>query len=471
MAHKNELIVALDQIEREKGVRKEDILIMVEGAIASALRKHVGRSANIICVIDRESAQISAWIRKKVVEAIVEPELEMDLATAQLYKQDAVLEEEVDIPVDAKEFARIAAQTAKQVLIQKIREIERENLFEEFKPKEGEMASGSVHRFMERNIIVDMGKAEAILPVREQIRRERYNVGDRIRAVILKVDKAQRGPQVVLSRATPVFMRRLFEMEVPEVGEKIVEIMDIARDPGFRAKVVVRSHNVKVDPVGACVGIRGSRIRSIMNELSGERIDLIAYSEDTETFISNSIAPAKANSVRLVDREQRQAEVIVPNDQLALTIGRDGQNIRLACKLTGWSLAVKSEAQKAEEHQQAQDSQMEMLSVLKGIGPKTSDVLIKSGLCDIYRIATFSPSDLTTLQGVGEKTAEKIIASAKEYVAAHPKEEPAAAAAPAPTPPSVEAKPETGGETAPAPDASTDEKAVQETPASSEKKA
>jgi transcription antitermination factor NusA-like protein len=174
-------------------------------------------------------------------------------------------------------------------------------------------------------------------------------------------------------------MRRLFEMEVPEVGEKIVEIMDIARDPGFRAKVVVRSHNPKVDPVGACVGIRGSRIRSIMNELSGERIDLIAFSDDTQTFISNSIAPAKANSVMIIDKDQRQAEVIVPNDQLALTIGRDGQNIRLACKLTGWSLAVKSEAQKADSQQKAADSQMEMLSVLKGIGPKTSEVLLKSG--------------------------------------------------------------------------------------------
>ncbi|MFH1725343.1 MAG: transcription termination factor NusA [Elusimicrobiota bacterium] len=438
MAHKSDLLLALDQIEREKGVKKDDILEMVEGAIASALRKHVGRLANVICTIDRETAQITAWVRKKVVAEVAEPELEIGLEEARRFKKSAALEEEVDLPVDAAEFARIAAQTAKQVLIQKIREIERDNLYEEFKPKEGEMLSGQVHRFMERNIIVDMGKAEAILPVREQIRRERYSIGDLIRAIILKVDKAQRGPQVVLSRSTPLFMRRLFEMEVPEVGEQIVEIMDIVRDPGFRAKVVVRSHNPKVDAIGACVGIRGSRIRSIMNELSGERIDLIAFSEDTATFISNSIAPAKANSVRILDREQRQAEIIVANDQLALTIGREGQNIRLACKLTGWSLAVKSEAQKAEQQQQQQQSQTETLSALEGIGPKTADVIIKSGLSDIYRIATFSPSDLTTLQGIGQKTAEKIVESAKKYVAEHPRQQPAAAPAQSALPPAAE---------------------------------
>src|SRR5688572_30475324 len=243
----SELIVALDQIEREKGVRKEDILTMVEGAIVSALRKHVGRTANVICTIDRDSGVPSAVLRKLVVEKVEDAEQQISLKDALRHNKKAEAGVEIDLPIDAREFARIAAQTAKQVLIQKIREIERENLYEEFKPKEGEMVSGSVHRFMDRNIIVDLGKAEAILPVREQIRRERYNVGDRIRAVILKVDKAQRGPQVVLSRATPLFMKMLFEMEVPEIGEKIVEVVDIVRDPGFRAKVVVRSHNEKVD--------------------------------------------------------------------------------------------------------------------------------------------------------------------------------------------------------------------------------
>ncbi|MFA6092839.1 MAG: transcription termination factor NusA [Elusimicrobiota bacterium] len=416
MTQKSELILALEQIEREKGVRKEDVLAMIEGAIASALKKHLGRNANVICTIDPNSAEIGARLRKKVVETIADAEQEILLAEAQKTHPAAAVGEDVDFPVDAREFARIAAQTAKQVLVQKIREIERDNLYEEYKPKEGEMAGGSVHRFMDRNIIVDMGKAEAILPVREQIRRERYNIGDRVRAVILKVDKAQRGPQIVLSRAHPSFLKRLFEMEVPEIGEKIVEIVDVVRDPGFRAKVVVRSNNPKVDAVGACVGLRGSRIRSVMNELSGERIDLIIHSPETSTFIANAIAPGKASSVKIIDDVNRQAEIIVPNDQLALTIGKDGQNIRLACKLTGWSLSVKSESQKSEESQQAKQSVMADLRELEGIGPKTAEVLAKSGLFDIPKLATLKPEDLTTLQGVGEKTAAKIIESAKKYM-------------------------------------------------------
>lgn len=420
---KSELILALEQIEREKGVKKDEVLKMIEGAIVSALRKHVGKNANVICLIDPDTANITAHVRKKVVEAVVDPDTDLTLAQAQRHKKGAALGDELDLPVDAREFARIAAQTAKQVLVQKIREIERDNLYEEYKPKEGEMVSGSVHRFMERNIIVDMGKAESILPLREQIRRERYNIGDRVRAVILKVDKAQRGPQVVLSRAAPLFLRRLFEMEVPEIGEKVVEVVDIVRDPGFRAKVVVRSNNPKVDAVGACVGIRGSRIRSVMNELAGERIDLIPFSPELTTFIANSITPGKANSVRILSEENRQAEIIVPNDQLALTIGKDGQNIRLACKLTGWSLAVKSEAQKTEEVRQVQETKMADLQALEGIGEKTADVLLKAGMTDIHRLATFSPEDLMTLQGVGEKTAAKIIESAKAWVAEHPKPE------------------------------------------------
>jgi N utilization substance protein A len=429
----SELIMALDQIEREKGVRKEDILVMVEGAIVSALRKHVGRTANVVCNIDRDTGVPSAIHKKMVVEAVQDGELEISLKDAQRIDKKAAVGVEVELPIEARDFARIAAQTAKQVLIQKIREIERENLYEEYKPKEGEMVTGSVHRFMDRNIIVDLGKAEAILPVREQIRRERYNVGDRVRAVILKVDKAQRGPQVVLSRSTPIFMKMLFEMEVPEIGEQIVEIRDVVRDPGFRAKVVVTSNNEKVDPIGACVGIRGSRIRAVMNELSGERIDLIPHSTEVTTFIGNSIAPGKASSVRIIDAEKRQAEIIVPNDQLALTIGRDGQNIRLACKLTGWSLAVKSEAQKTEESTNATNSTIASLGALEGIGGKTAEVLTKAGITDIYRIATFSVEDLTTLQGVGEKTAEKIIIAAKKYVSENPatKSAPPAAVEPA----------------------------------------
>jgi len=414
---KSELILALEQIEREKGIRKDDILHMIEGAVVSSLRKHVGKDAIIEAAIDPETAQFTANVVKKVAETVANAELEISLQEAKRYKKDAQVGEDVRLPAPAADFARIAAQTAKQVLTQKVREVDRDKLYDEFKPKEGEIVNGSVHRFMERNIIVDLGKTEAILPVREQIRRERYNVGGRVRAVILRVDKAQRGPQVLISRAAPLFLQRLFELEVPEINEKIVEILGVARDPGFRAKVVVKSNDAKVDPIGACVGVRGSRIRSIMNELSGERIDLIPYDEDVAKYLGNSLAPAKVSSVRVIDEDGRRAEALVSDEQLSLAIGKEGQNIRLACRLTGWTLEVKSEGQRREEQKVATEEAAGALSVLEGVGPKTIDLLVQAGITDVERLAGCKPEDLTTLQGVGEKTAAKIIASAQKALA------------------------------------------------------
>ncbi|MBI5629530.1 MAG: transcription termination/antitermination protein NusA [Elusimicrobia bacterium] len=410
---KSELILALEQIEREKGIKKDDVLKMIEGAVVSSLRKHVGKDAVVEASIDPETAEFRAAVVKKVAETVANPELEISLGEAKLYKRDAAVGEDVRLPAPAADFARIAAQTAKQVLTQKIREVERDNLYEEFKPKEGEIVTGSVHRFLERNIIVDLGKTEAILPIREQIRRERYAVGNRVRAAILRVDKAQRGPQVVLSRAAPLFLRRLFELEVPEIGDRIVEIVEVARDPGFRAKVAVKSNDPKVDAVGSCVGIRGSRIRSIMNELSGERIDLIAYSPDLPTYLSNSLAPAKVSSVRVIDGENKKAEILVSDEQLSLAIGKDGQNIRLAARLTGWELEIKSEGQRSAEAKAGQDEAAKVLAELEGVGPKTIEILVKAGFTDISKLAQCKPEELMTLQGIGEKTAAKIIASAK----------------------------------------------------------
>ena len=437
---KSELIVALEMIEREKGIKKEDILHMIEGAVVSSLRKHVGQDARIEAVIDPDTAEFKAEVVKIVAEPVTEPQLEISVAEAKRYKKEPIIGEEIRMPAPAADFARIAAQTAKQVLTQKVREVERDKLYDEFKPKEGEIISGSVHRFMERNIIVDLGKTEAVLPLREQIRRERYNVGGRVRAVILRVDKAQRGPQVLISRAAPLFLQRLFELEVPEIGEKIVEIVDIVRDPGFRAKVVVRSNDAKIDPIGSCVGIRGSRIRSIMSELSGERIDLIPYSDDLTTYLANSLQPAKVSRVRVTDEANKRAEVLVSDEQLSLAIGKDGQNIRLACRLTGWGLDVKSEGQAGAEHKQAAADKAGALAELEGIGPKTADLLVKGGMTDIHRLAQCQAEDLMTLQGIGEKTAAKIIASAKEWAKSHPK-----AAAPAENAPSAGQQPGESG--------------------------
>lgn len=428
MATKSELILALEQIEREKGIKVDEILKMIEGAVVSSLRKHVGEETRIEASIDPDTAEFKAHVVKTAVVKVENPELEIEIGKARQYRKDAQVGEDVNLPAPAADFARIAAQTAKQVLTQKVREVERDKLYDEFKPKEGEIVSGAVHRFMDRNIIVDLGKTEAILPLREQIRRERYAVGGRVRAVIMRVDKAQRGPQVLLSRASPQFLRRLFELEVPEIGEKLVEIVEAVRDPGFRAKVVVRSNDPKVDPIGACVGIRGSRIRSIMNELSGERIDLIPYSDDIPTYLGNSLAPAKVSTVRVVDEAGHRAEVIVPDEQLSLGIGKEGQNIRLACRLTSWSLEVKSEGQRGAETKDREAQSAGALSALEGVGAKAVAALVKGGLTDIHRLAEMKTEELTALEGVGEKTAAKIIASAQAYAKDHPKETSAQAA-------------------------------------------
>lgn len=415
---KSELILALEQLERERSIRKEDVFKTIEESLVSALRKHVGKTSQIVAVMDPETGQMSACMIVKVVDSVVNPETEICLKDAVKIDTKAKVGQEIKTPVDVTDFSRIAAQTAKQVLIQKIREIEREKLYEEFKPRVGELVTGSVHRFIARDIMVDLGKAEAILPISEQIRRERYNVNSRIRAIIFKVAKEQRGPQIMLSRAAPLFLRRLFEIEIPEVSEKIVEILDIVRDPGFRAKVLVKSNSAKVDPVGACVGIRGSRIRGIMNELSGERIDLIQVAEDSQQMISNAFSPASVTSVKIVDMEAKKASVIVPDDQLPIAIGRDGQNIRLASRLTGWELNVKSEGQRKEEGKKVQEAVAQDLTQIQGVGPKLAEILIKAGFTDTQRLAALKPEDLSAFQGIGVKTAAKIVDGAIKHLAA-----------------------------------------------------
>ncbi|MBI5239641.1 MAG: transcription termination factor NusA [Elusimicrobia bacterium] len=423
---KSELVLALEQLEREKNIRKDDILKMIEEAVVSSLRKHVGKTAVIEASIDPETAEFKAAVVKKVVETVADAELEIGLPEARRFKKDAAVGDELRLPAPVTDFARIAAQTAKQVLAQKIREKERDSLFDEYKPKEGEIVTGAVHRFLERNVVVDIGKTEAILPVREQIRRERYPIGGNVRAIILRVDKAQRGPQVVISRAAPLFLQRLFELEVPEIGDKIVEIVAVARDPGFRAKVVVKSSDPKIDPVGSCVGLRGSRIRSIMNELAGERIDLIPYDAQIERYLANSLAPAKVVSVRVMDVENKRAEVLVSEEQLSLAIGKDGQNVRLACRLTGWELEVRTVPPEASAEGGAG------LRALEGVGAKTAEALAAAGFTDPARLAAATPEELTAVEGIGPKTAAKIIAGAKKFVAAPvaapetPAQEPAA---------------------------------------------
>ncbi|MCG3203662.1 MAG: hypothetical protein KCHDKBKB_00334 [Elusimicrobia bacterium] len=409
---KGGLAHVLDQIEREKGIKKEEILKMIEQALVSAYRKHAGDVVNVEAHID-PSGEISAVVVKLIVEKVVEPLTEVSIVDAKKIDENAAVGGQVRYPIDTDEFGRIAAQTAKQVLTQKIRETEREFVFDEFKPKEGTLVNGSVHRFVNRNVIVDLGRAEGVLPVREQVRREHWVVGERIRVLILRVEKGPRGPEVVLTRAHEDFVKRLFEVEVPEIFEKTVQVVAVVREPGQRSKVVVKSNNPKVDPIGACVGVKGSRVRPIINELQGERIDLVAYSTDPATYIAASLAPAKPLMVNIIDADKKRAEAIVPDDALSLAIGKNGQNVRLASKLTGWEIDIKTEAQRKQLSQSNASAAREMLLELEGVGPRTAEVLIKGGMDSLEKIANSKPENLTVFAGIGEKLAEKMIESAK----------------------------------------------------------
>jgi len=267
-----------------------------------------------------------------------------------------------------------------------------------------------------RNIIVDLGRGEGIVPMREQVRREHWKVGERIRVLILNVEKGPRGPEILLSRAHPDFVARVFEQEVPEIYEKTVEVMSVVREPGLRSKVVVKSLNPKVDPIGACVGVKGSRVRPIINELQGERIDLVAYSDDPASYISASLAPAKPLAVHILDADNKKAEALVPDDALSLAIGKNGQNVRLACKLTGWDISIVSESQRKKETQANALAVREMFLKLEGVGPRIAEILIKGGMDSVLKISKSKVEDLTVYSGIGDKVAEKVVESAVEYI-------------------------------------------------------
>ncbi|OLA95710.1 MAG: transcription termination/antitermination protein NusA, partial [Candidatus Rokubacteria bacterium 13_2_20CM_69_15_2] len=334
-----ELITVIEQIGREKGIDKEILFEALESALLSASRKTLGAADNVRMHIDRKSGDVRVYCRKKVVEEVTDDTLEISLADAKALNTEAELGDELEQERPPQEFGRIAAQTAKQVILQKVRDAEREGIYSEFAGKEGQILRGVVHRIEKRNVILEIGKAEAILPEREQIPGERYNPGDRIRAYVLEVRRTAKGPQISLSRTHPGYLTRLFETEIPEIQEGIVLVKATAREAGERAKVAVASTKRDVDPIGACVGLRGTRIQVISRELRGEKIDIIEWSHDPATFVARALSPAKVSSVVITAPSEPDGQpstlVIVPDNQLSLAIGKKGQNARLAAKLTG----------------------------------------------------------------------------------------------------------------------------------------
>ncbi len=339
-----ELIHALDQLEREKGVNKEILMQTIEAALLSAYKRNFGPVQNVKIAIDRQNGDVRVFALKRVTSA---PEnLLVDISVDDAKKINENYEEEdiAEIEVTPRKFGRIAAQTAKQVVVQRIREAERGIIFDEYYNKEDDIVTGIVQRMERRNIIIDLGRTEAVLPPVEQAPGEVYHFNERLKTYIIEVRKTPKGPQIIVSRTHPGLVRRLFELEVPEIHEGIVDIKSISREPGSRTKIAVSSRDGNVDPIGACVGQKGTRVQAIVDELKGEKIDIIKWSGSAEEFISSSLSPAKVIRVD-TDEESKTARVIVPDYQLSLAIGKEGQNARLAAKLTGWKIDIKSESQ------------------------------------------------------------------------------------------------------------------------------
>jgi N utilization substance protein A len=417
-----ELLHVIEQVGREKGIDAEVLFEALESALLSASKRTMGLGDNVRLTLDRRTGAVRVFAEKKVVETVADAKLEMSLAEARRLRPEAQLDDVVEVDLEPKEFGRIAAQTAKQVILQRVRDAERQGIFAEFKDREGTLVRGTVHRIEKRTVIVDLGRTEAVIPEREQIPGERYAAGDRVRTYLVEVRNTPKGPQVVLSRAHAGFLARLCETEIPEIAEGIVLVKAAAREPGERAKLAVASTKRDVDPIGACVGLRGTRIQGIVRELRGERIDIIEWSDDPVTLVARALSPAKVSSVTLRgEGEERTAFVVVPDSQLSLAIGKKGQNARLAAKLTGLRIDVKSEGELEEERRRQEaerESQRAALAEIAGIGDAGAGRLIEAGLDSPARVEAAPAEALQRSLGVDEAGAEAVRTAAAEWLAA-----------------------------------------------------
>ena len=376
-----EILSALKQIEKERNVPLDMILHAIEDALAKAYEKHFGANQNVIIEIDRSTGALHVWQRKLVVPEVEDPGTEMSLDEARQLSEDAELGMEIDLEVPNDAFGRIAAQTAKQVIVQRIREFERNVIRDEYLKRQYDLMSGTVQRHERREVLLDLGRAEGVIPVGEQAHNEWFRHGDRVKALVIDVRDSPRGPQVVLSRSNPGLLKRLFELEVPEIRQGIVQVKAVVREAGLRSKVAVKSLDSAVDPVGACVGPKGSRVQAVVDELRNEKIDVIPWSDDPITFVANSLQPARVTRVTLFE-ETRNAVVVVPDHQLSLAIGREGQNARLAAKLTGWHIDIKSETHARDLPEPAKASRPaaeEAVEKPLGVDPKQAFALQDTG--------------------------------------------------------------------------------------------
>ena len=401
----SELMTVINYLERDRGVDREVIIQAIESALLSAARKTIGVSNDVQVTIDRKTLQVRAFDTLTATDEDTGMGF-VSMRKAREMKPDVQPGDTITVEIPPEKLGRIAAQTARQMILQKIRQAERDHVFEEYKDRVGDIVSGSVRQIAHRDLIVDIGKAEAIIPAKERIPTEEYQIGDRVRAYILKVQSGATGPALVLSRACPEFVKALFRLEVSEIADGIVEVMGVARDPGFRSKIAVRSNDDKVDPVGACVGLRGTRVKNIVRELSGEKIDIVRWSDDIRQYITQALSPAKLTEIEIDAGEYNTVNITVDPDQLSLAIGRHGQNVRLTSKLTGWRVNIKKNETETFEEQVSHA--IEHLAGIPGISREEADSLVKNGFLTADGILAAEIPYIQEATGFDETTAKRI---------------------------------------------------------------
>lgn len=410
-----EILEALGQIAREKNVDKNLVIQTLEAGIVSAARRRYGANADIRVVFDQETGGMKIEYVRRVVDDLEEEELEIEIDDARIEEPSIKVGDDLTVELSLADFGRNAIQAAKQVVVQRVREAERDNVYENYHDRVGEIVTGTVQQVNRGNIIVNLGRAEALVPWREQIRREQYRQGDTVRAMIIDVQRNAKGPQIILSRGSGEFLVKLFEQEVPEILEGIVRIQAVAREAGGRSKIAVSSNELRVDPVGACVGMKGSRVQGIVRELSGERIDIVPYSEDPIAFVTKALSPARILQT-IPDDENKRMKVIVTDDQLSLAIGKSGQNARLAAKLTGWEIDLVSEEEFQISRGATPKSDRIPVGEMETVGPKTLESLVQSGFESVQDIVKATIEDLINVPGVGDVTAQKIYLGAVQHM-------------------------------------------------------
>jgi N utilization substance protein A len=407
-----ELKRLIEQMGKDKGIDKEIIVEALESAILTAAKKKLGAKVELESKYNEEAGELEVFQFKTVVEKVVDPETQISLEQARNeLDEEAEPGDSLGMRIDAASFGRIAVQTAKQIIIQKVKDAERDKIYDEYKDKKSQIASGFVQRFEGGSIIVNLGRAEAVIPPSEQIHRETYKRGDRIRAYIVDVKKISKGPQIVLSRTHPGFLRALFEIEVPEISEGFIEIVNVAREPGNRSKISVRTLDKDIDPVGACVGMRGSRVQSVVQELKGEKIDIVPFSEDSVKYICSALSPAKVSKVFMYE-DERSMEVIVPDDQLSLAIGKSGQNVRLAVRLTGWKIDVKNESMLQKQSEEGPKALMK----IPDLDEAAAELLFKEGYKTVSALSTADPEALKAIEGLDAEKVPGIIERAAQVM-------------------------------------------------------